>query len=125
MIAVAAVSCLALCISSCTKTQDSGQDFGTYTCISSVEISSKEASGAIGLHMKDAVILACRNNDIHYRTDANDKIVIAAADEVYEKEKGNANKSIEVYLVFQPSSTLGEAEQKPVRVKTYPLTASN
>lgn len=125
MIAVAAVAGLALCISSCTKTQDSGQDFGTYTCTGSEEISSKEASGAIGLHMRDAVIIACRNNNINYRTDANDKIVIAAADEVYEKEKGNANKTMDVYLVFQPSSTLGEAEKKAVRVKTYHLTASN
>ena len=124
MIAMAAVACLALCISSCTKT-DSGQNFGTYTCLPSETISSKEASGEILSHMKDAVINACRNNNINYRTEANDKIVIAAADEVYNKEKGNANKSIDIYLVFQPSSTLGEAEKKSVTVHTYKLTASN
>ena len=123
MIAMAAVACLALCISSCTKT-DSGQNFGTYTCMPSETISSNEASGEILSHMRDAVINACRNNNINYRTEANDKIVIAAADEVYNKEKGNANKSIEIYLVFQPSSTLGESDKPSQRVWTYKLTAS-
>ena len=50
--------------------------------------------------------------------------VIAAADEVYNKEKGNAKKTVDVYLVFQPSSTLGEADKKSVKVKTYHLTAN-
>ena len=124
MIAVAAVAGLALCISSCTKTQDSGENFGTYTCTASESVTTKEASGMVFSNMRDAVILACRNNDIHYRTSENDKIVIAAADEVYNKEKGNANKTIDVYLVFQPSSTLGEAEKQSVKVKTYHLSAS-
>lgn len=75
--------------------------------------------------MRDAVIIACRNNNINYRTSANDNIVIAAADEVYNKEKGNAKKTVDVYLVFQPSSTLGEADKQSVKVKTYHLTASN
>lgn len=123
MIAVAAFACLALCVSSCTKT-DSGQNFGSYTCMPSVDVSSKEASGEILSHMRDAVINACRNNNINYKTDANDKLVIAAADEVYNREKGNANKTMEVYLVFQPSGELGKADKPSVRVKTYQLTAS-
>ena len=76
-------------------------------------------------NMKDAVIIACRNNNINYRNSANDKIVIDAADEVYNKEKGNANKTVDIYLVFKPSSALGEAEKQSERVKTYHLTASN
>ena len=125
LIAVAAVACLALCISSCTKIQDTGEGFGTYTCVPSETLSSKEASGMILSNMKDAVIIACRNNNINYRNSANDKIVIAAADEVYNKEKGNANKTVDIYLVFKPSSALGEAEKQSERVKTYHLTASN
>jgi hypothetical protein len=121
IIAMAAVAGLALCISSCTKTTDSGSNFGTYTCTPSVDVSSKEASGAIFSHMRDAVILACRDKNINYRTSANDQTVIAAADEVYNKEKGNANKTMDVYLVFQPAS---ETDKASVKVKTYHLTAS-
>lgn len=124
LIAVAAFACLALCVSSCTKTTDTGQDFGTYTCTSSESLTTNEATGEVFSHMRDAVIHACRNNNINYRTSANDNIVIAAADEVYNKEKGNAKKTVDVYLVFQPSSTLGEADKQSVKVKTYHLTAN-
>jgi len=122
MIALAAVASLALCISSCTKTTDTGENFGTYTCMPSVNISSSEASGMVFSHMRDAVILVCRDKNINYRTSENDKLVIAAADEVYNKEKGNANKTMDVLLVFQPA---GETDKPSVTVKTYPLTASN
>ena len=54
----------------------------------SVDVSSKEGSGEIFSHMRDAVILACRDKNINYRTTANNQAVIAAADEVYNKEKG-------------------------------------
>ena len=122
MIALAAVASLALCISSCTKTTDTGENFGTYTCMPSVDVSSKEASGMVFSHMRDAVILVCRDKNINYRTSENDKLVIAAADEVYNKEKGNANKTMDVLLVFQPA---GETDKPSVTVKTYHLTGSN
>jgi hypothetical protein len=122
MIALAAVASLALCISSCTKTTDTGENFGTYTCMPSVDVSSKEGSGMILSNMRDAVILVCRDKNINYRTSENDKLVIAAADEVYNKEKGNANKTMDVLLVFQPA---GETDKPSVTVKTYHLTASN
>lgn len=122
MIALAAVAGLALCISSCTKTTDTGANFGTYTCMPSVDVSSKEGSGMILSNMRDAVIMTCRNKNINYRTSENDNLVIAAADEVYNKEKGNANKTMDVLLVFQPA---GEKDMPSVTVKTYHLTAAN
>ena len=82
---------------------------------------SKEGSGLIFSNMRDAVILTCRDKNINYRTSENDNLVIAAADEVYNKEKGNANKTMDIRLVFQPA---GETEQPSVTVKTYHLTAS-
>lgn len=50
------------------------------------------------------------------------KVVIAAADKVAAEYKDQANKPIEVYVVFQPGNAMGEAEKKPIVIKTYKFT---
>ena len=100
-IALAAVACLAFCFSSCTK------------------VSSSEGSGVIFFAIRDAVITASKGFNV--RSDANDKAVIAAADKAAEEHKNQANKRIVVSVVFQPGNAMGEAEKKPVVIKTYPF----
>lgn len=121
--AVAAVVA-SLCFTSCKKTSDTGDNLGTYTCTPSVEVWSSEGSGVVLSKMKDAVIVVCNDKNILFRTSENDKLVIAAADAAYETYKNNANKTMDIYLVFRPANALGEDEKDPITVKTYHLTAA-
>ena len=102
---------------SCTKTTDSSEKFGSYSAIANVDLSSKEGSGIIYYQIRDAVIKAAK--DFNFRTDANDKAVIAAADAAAETYKDYANKPVVVSVVFQPANALGEAEKKPIVIKSY------
>lgn len=110
----------ALSFTSCTKTTDTGKDAGSYTAICDDNVSSSEGSGVIFFAIRDAVLNASRNFD--FRTDANDKAVIAAADKAAEEHKNQANKKIVVSVVFQPGHAMGEAEKKPVVIKSYTFT---
>ena len=111
---------LALCFTSCTKTTDNGKDVGTYTAICDTDVSSSEGSGIIYVAIRDAVIIASRGFD--FRTADNDKAVIAAADKAAEEHKDQANKKVVVSVVFQPGHAMGEAEKKPVVIKSYTFT---
>lgn len=119
-IAMAFVACMALCLSSCTKGGSDSGDSGTYTATCNVTVSNSEGSGIIFHKIRDAVIVAGR--DFYFKTPANDKVVIAAADKVAAEYKDQANKPIEVYVVFQPGNAMGEAEKKPIVIKTYKFT---
>lgn len=122
-IALAAVACLAFCFSSCTKISGDDKNVGTYTAISDVDVTSSEGSGVIFFAIRDAVINASRGFDV--RTASNDKAVIAAADKAAEEHKNQANKKIVVSVVFQPGNAMGEAEKKPVVIKSYTFTPAN
>ncbi|MBO4417630.1 MAG: hypothetical protein J5801_05895 [Bacteroidales bacterium] len=116
-ILVAVAACVALCFTSCTKTTDTGENFGSYSAIADVDLSSKEGSGIIYYQIRDAVINASKG--LNYRTAANDQTVIAAADPVAETYKNYANKPVVVSVVFQPANAMGEAEKKPIVIKSY------
>lgn len=122
-ILLAVAACMALCFTSCNKTTDTGKDSGTYTAIADVDLSSKEGSGIIFYQIRDAVILAGRS--FNFRTDANDKVVIAAADQVAAQYKDYANKKVVVSVVFQPGNAMGEAEKKPIVIKSYTFIPAN
>lgn len=122
-IALAAVACLTLCFTSCTKTTGDDKTVGTYTATCDSNVSSSEGSGVIFYAIRDAVISASRGFD--FRTDSNDKAVIAAADKAAEEHKNQANKQIVVSVVFQPGNAMGEAEKKPVVIKSYTFTPAN
>ena len=95
----------------------------SYTAICDTEVSSSEGSGIIFVAIRDAVITASRGFD--FRTDSNDKAVIAAADKAAEEHKNQANKKVVVSVVFQPGNAMGEAEKKPVVIKSYTFTPAN
>ena len=122
-IALAAVACLALCFSSCTKISGNDKTVGSYTATCDINVSSSEGSGIIFVAIRDAVITASRGFDV--RSDSNDKAVIAAADKAAEEHKNQANKKIVVSVVFQPGNAMGEAEKKPVVIKSYTFTPVN
>lgn len=119
-IALAAVACLAFCLSSCTKTSGNDKTVGSYTAICDTEVSSAEGSGIIFFAIRDAVIKASKGFD--FRTDSNDSAVIAAADKVAEEYKNQANKQVVVSVVFQPGNAMGESEKKPIVIKSYTFT---
>lgn len=123
LIAMAFVACMALCLSSCTKVDTGSGDSGSYTATCNVTVSNSEGSGIIFYKIRDAVIVAGR--DFNFKTSANDKVVIAAADKVAAEYKDQANKPIEVYVVFQPGNAMGEAAKKPIVIKTYKFTPVN
>ena len=122
-IALAAVACLTLCFTSCTKTTGDDKNVGSYTATCDSDVSSSEGSGVIFYAIRDAVISASRGFD--FRTDSNDKAVIAAADKKAEEYKDQANKPIVVSVIFQPGNAMGEAEKKPVVIKSYTFTPAN
>jgi hypothetical protein len=116
-IALAAVACLTLCFTSCTKTTGDDKNVGSYTAICDSDVSSSEGSGIIFFAIRDAVITASRGFNV--RSDSNDKAVIAAADKAAEEHKNQANKAVVVSVVFQPGNAMGEAEKKPTVLKSY------
>lgn len=122
-IALTAAACLALCFTSCTKTSGTDQTVGTYTAICDSDVSSSEGSGIIFFAIRDAVIKASKGFD--FRTASNDQAVIAAADKAAEEHKNQANKKVVVSVVFQPGNAMGEAEKKPVVIKSYTFTPAN
>ena len=121
--ALAMAACLTLCFTSCTKTSGTDQNVGTYTAICDSDVSSSEGSGIIFFAIRDAVITASR--DFNVRSDANDKTVVAAADKAAEAHKNQANKKVVVSVVFQPGNAMGEAEKKPIVIKSYTFTPAN
>jgi hypothetical protein len=124
IIALATAVCLTLCFaSSCTKISGNDKDMGSYSAICDSNVSSSEGSGIIYFAIRDAVINASRGFD--FRSDSNDKTVIAAADEAAEEHKYQANKKVVVSVVFQPGNAMGEAEKKPVVIKSYTFTPAN
>ena len=118
--AIAAVACMALCFTSCTKPSGNDPVVGSYTAIADISVVNTEGSGIILGKIKDAVIIASRGFDV--RSDANDKVVIAAADKVAAEYKDQANKKIVVSVVFQPGNEMGTAEKKPIVIKSYTFT---
>ncbi len=122
-IALAAVACLTLCFTSCTKTTGDDKNVGSYTAICDSDVSSSEGSGIIFFAIRDAVITASKGFNV--RSDSNDKAVIAAADKAAEEHKNQANKAVVVSVVFQPGNAMGEAEKKPVVIKSYTFTPAN
>ena len=122
-IALAAVACLTLCFTSCTKTTGDDKNVGSYTATCDSDVSSSEGSGIIFFAIRDAVITASRGFNV--RSDSNDKAVIAAADKAAEEHKDQANKKVVVSVVFQPGNAMGEAEKKPVVIKSYTFTPAN
>lgn len=123
LFALAMAACLTLCFTSCTKTSSTDQNVGTYTAICDSDVSSSEGSGIIFFAIRDAVITASRGFNV--RSDANDKAVVAAADKAAEAHKDQANKKVVVSVVFQPGNAMGEAEKKPIVIKSYTFTPAN
>ena len=119
-IALVAVACLSLCFAACTKITGNEKVLGSYTATCDITVYTSEGSGIIFGAIRDAVILAGRDYD--FRTDAGDKAVIAAADKVAQEYKDQANKKITVSVVFQPGNAMGEAEAKPIVIKSYTFT---
>ena len=107
-----------LSITSCTKTTGDDKTVGSYTATCDTEVSSSEGSGIIYVAIRDAVIKASRGFD--FRTDSNDKAVIAAADKAAEEHKDQANKKVVVSVVFQPGNAMGEAEKNLSLSRTTP-----
>lgn len=120
LFAIAAVACMALCFTSCTKPGSNDPVVGSYTATCDITVVNTEGSGIIFGKIKDAVIIASRGFDV--RSDANDKVVIAAADKVAAEYKDQANKKIVVSVVFQPGNEMGAAEKKPIVIKSYTFT---
>ena len=116
LITLAVAACMALCFTSCTTT-GTDTEIGNYTCTVDVTVSAYEGAGIVFYAMRDAVIKASR--DFDFRTSANDNVVIAAADKTAQEYKDQSNKKINVSVVFQPGNAMGEAEKKPVVLKTY------
>lgn len=125
LIAMAVVACIALCLTSCSEINNGGSDpvIGSYGATSDIAVSSSEGSGVIFNAIRDAVINTSRGFDV--RTKENDKAVIAAADKVAGQYKDQANKKIVVSVIFQPGNAMGEAEKKPVVLKSYTFTPVN
>ncbi|MBR5404047.1 MAG: hypothetical protein IK113_07490 [Bacteroidales bacterium] len=121
LVAMAVVACMALCFTSCSI-NDPG-DSGSYTATCDVAVSASEGSGIIFNKIRDAVILAGRGLD--FRTEANNKVVIDAADKVAAEYKDQANKPIVVSVVFRPGNAMGEAEKADIVIKKYTFTPVN
>lgn len=119
LVVLAVAACMALCFTSCGKINDPG-DSGSYTATCNIAVTGSEGSGIIFNKIRDAVILAGR--DFNFKTDANDKVVIAAADKVAAEYKDQANKAIVVTVVFRPGNAVGEAEKADIPVKSYTFT---
>jgi hypothetical protein len=47
------------------------------------------------------------------------------ADKAAEEHKDQANKKVVVSVVFQPGNAMGEAEKKPIVIKSYTFTPVN
>ncbi len=122
-IALAAAACIAFCCSSCTKISGDDTTVGTYTATCDADVSSSEGSGVIFFAIRDAVINASKGFNV--RSNSNDKAVIAAADKAAEEHKDQANKKVVVSVVFQPGNAMGEAEKKPIVIKSYTFTPVN
>lgn len=123
-IALAIVACMALCFTSCTKTGNSS-DSGDYTATCDVAVSNSEGSGIIFYKIRDAVIIAGRGLD--FRTPANDKIVIDAADKVAAEYKDQANKPIVVSVISSPATLWAKLKRSPSSSRATPsnLSCSN
>lgn len=122
IIALAMAACMALCITSCTKTSPE-PNVGTYTCTADIDLSSKEGSGIIFFAMRDAVLTATK--EYSTRSDAGDKAAIAAAEKAAAEHKDQANKKVVVSVVFQPGHAMGESEKAPVVLKSYTFNPVN
>jgi hypothetical protein len=121
LIAMALVACMALCFTSCSI-NDPG-DSGSYTATCNETVNSNKGSGIIFNAIRDAVIVAGRGRD--FRTAANDKVVIEAADKVAAQYKDQTDIPIVVSVVFRPGNAMGEAEKADIVIKNYSFTPVN
>ncbi len=122
-ILIAIAACMVFCITSCNQIDNSDPVVGIYTCIPDINVSSSEGSGIIFGAMRDAVLKATRQYDI--RSSAGDNAAVSAAEGVAAQYKDQANKKIVISVVFQPGNAMGEAEKKPVVLKSFTFTPVN
>ena len=117
-IIVLAAAAVLLC-ASCTKS-GTEQVLGNYSVTCDKAVSSSTGSGVIYYAMYNKIVAVAR--DFNFRTDANDKAVIAAADQIASEYKDQASEKITVSVIFTEANALGEAEKKPVVIKSYTFT---
>ncbi len=107
----------ALLLSSCQVIKPEGT-LGTYSVTCDKTVSANTGNGVIFNTMYDAVAKL----KFDFRTSANDKAVIAATDKVAEEYKDQASEPIVISVVFKEANAMGEAEKKPVVIKSYNFT---
>lgn len=107
----------ALLLSSCQVIKPEGT-LGTYSVTCDKTVSANTGNGVIFNTMYDAVAKL----KFDFRTSANDKAVIAATDKVAEEYKDQASEPIVISVVFREANAMGEAEKKPVVIKSYNFT---
>lgn len=83
-------------------------------------MSAYSGSGVIFTAMYDEVAKLAR--EMNFRTDANDKKVIAATDKIAAEYKNQASEKITISVVFTEANESGKAEKKPVVLKSYVFT---
>lgn len=115
---------MALCLSSCSKNNNDEKVSGTYGVTANVgTIDYNKGHGIIFGAIENAVNETARN--FSFRTDANDKAVIAAADKAAKEHENQSDIDIVISVVFKPGNVSGEAEKKPIEVKSYTFKGSN
>ena len=107
-----------LLFASCEVTKPEGV-LGTYsvTC-DKTSVNASTGSGIIFNKLYDAVAKL----KFDFRTDANDKAVLAATDKIAADYKDQASEPIVISVVFREANAMGEAEKKPVVIKSYTFT---
>ena len=90
---------------------------GNYSVTCDKTVSLNSGSGIIYSTMYDEV--AKLANELKFRTDANDKKVIAVTDKVAAEYKNQASEKIKISVIFTESNQSGKPENKPVVIKSY------
>ena len=115
---------MALSLSSCKKTTGDEKVSGTYEVTANVEtVDYNKGHGVIFGAMESAVNETARN--FSFRTDANDKAVIAAADKAAKEHENQSDIDIVISVVFKPGNVSGQAENKPIVIKSYTFKGSD
>ena len=83
-------------------------------------MSAYSGSGVIYTTMYDEVAKLTREMD--FRTDANDKKILAATDKIAAEYKNQASEKITISVVFTEANESGKAGKKPVVLKSYVFT---
>lgn len=119
--ALALATCAALFLTSCNK-DNNEKVSGVYGVTANVEtIDYNKGHGIIFQAIESAVNETAKNFD--FKTDANDKAVIAAADKAAKDHENQSDIDIVIDVVFKPGNTMGQAEKKPILVKSYTFKA--